>query len=326
VTTHSKGANLAQYIIIACENSISRCVSFDGQGFSWKFHRKYKDEIDAAKGRICSISSNKDPVNGLLKPVAGEFKFIKSGSKNYGVAHKSTELLKENLFKDGNFIADVLTKKAREVKLFNGIANATHYIPIINKVLGNVGGVAAGLIAGKNKMEFLKATIKSAFKGIPKSIISNFKILSPQRIKGIFNKNSRINQKLITEIKNKHKGIMEKIKQINPSVNFTYEYKKGYEKLLNNMKNDLKLTDSRYYSGINNDLEKLNEKMNDYGTKFSIAYDMSKENNSKKQSIEDIKRNIELKLDKDKSLNKNNISKDTQKNISKFNENTERGV
>ena len=36
VTGHSKGANKAMYTTIMC-NNVTRCVSFDGQGFSKEF-------------------------------------------------------------------------------------------------------------------------------------------------------------------------------------------------------------------------------------------------------------------------------------------------
>lgn len=74
-TGHSKGGNKAMFTAIASD-AVSGCYSFDGQGFSPEFHKKYKVEIAAMKDNIHSISSYRDFVNILLYPVAGDVRYI----------------------------------------------------------------------------------------------------------------------------------------------------------------------------------------------------------------------------------------------------------
>lgn len=75
VTGHSKGGNKSQYIAIL-DNSVDRCVSFDGQGFSDEFYEKYADQIAHNKNKIVNCSAESDYVNFLLNSV-GEQKYFK---------------------------------------------------------------------------------------------------------------------------------------------------------------------------------------------------------------------------------------------------------
>ncbi len=78
VTGHSKGGNMAQYCTVVLGDKIDRCVSYDGQGFNNDFLDKYSNEISDATGKITSISCNKDYVNILLNPIAGETKYLET--------------------------------------------------------------------------------------------------------------------------------------------------------------------------------------------------------------------------------------------------------
>lgn len=75
VTGHSKGGNKSQYIAIL-DDSVDRCVSFDGQGFSDEFYKKYADQIAHNKNKIVNCSAESDYVNFLLNFV-GEQKYFK---------------------------------------------------------------------------------------------------------------------------------------------------------------------------------------------------------------------------------------------------------
>ena len=37
VTGHSKGGNMSQYATVMCSGQVSKCISFDGQGFNKDF-------------------------------------------------------------------------------------------------------------------------------------------------------------------------------------------------------------------------------------------------------------------------------------------------
>ena len=65
VTGHSKGGNKAKYITIL-DDSVDRCVSFDGQGFSDEFYKKYAAEIASRQEKIHNHNARADYVNLLL--------------------------------------------------------------------------------------------------------------------------------------------------------------------------------------------------------------------------------------------------------------------
>ncbi len=68
VTGHSKGGNKAQYITIM-DNSVDRCISFDGQGFSDEFVEAYGDQIARNQGKVENHIKDYDYVNLLLNSV-----------------------------------------------------------------------------------------------------------------------------------------------------------------------------------------------------------------------------------------------------------------
>ena len=68
VTGHSKGGNKAKYITIL-DDSVDRCVSFDGQGFSDEFFDKYQEQIAANEGKITNNNVDSDYVNILLNDI-----------------------------------------------------------------------------------------------------------------------------------------------------------------------------------------------------------------------------------------------------------------
>lgn len=70
VTGHSKGGNKAKIItLLDKDNVVSRCVSFDGQGFSDEFMKAHKDDIIARQNKIENHNVDNDYVNILLNDV-----------------------------------------------------------------------------------------------------------------------------------------------------------------------------------------------------------------------------------------------------------------
>ncbi|MCR5795789.1 MAG: DUF2974 domain-containing protein [Solobacterium sp.] len=68
VTGHSKGGNKAKYVAIL-DDSADHCVSFDGEGFSDKFFRKYAPQIMHRAGRISNHMINYDYISPLMNDV-----------------------------------------------------------------------------------------------------------------------------------------------------------------------------------------------------------------------------------------------------------------
>lgn len=71
VTGHSKGGNKAKYIAVL-DDSVTRCVSFDGQGFSDEFIQQYSSQIRQNQGKIFNNNVDYDYVNLLLNDIGSE--------------------------------------------------------------------------------------------------------------------------------------------------------------------------------------------------------------------------------------------------------------
>ena len=70
LTGHSKGGNKAMYVtVVADDDRISKCVSFDGQGFSNEFYDEYAELADENGGKIKNYFVSKDFVHALLKQI-----------------------------------------------------------------------------------------------------------------------------------------------------------------------------------------------------------------------------------------------------------------
>ncbi|WP_167955898.1 Mbeg1-like protein [Anaerosporobacter faecicola] len=68
ITGHSKGGNKAKYVTVK-DNTVDRCVSFDGQGFSDDFLRRYAPEIQHNQSKIQNCCVEGDFVNILLNDI-----------------------------------------------------------------------------------------------------------------------------------------------------------------------------------------------------------------------------------------------------------------
>ncbi len=78
VIGHSKGGNKAMYTAILCDK-VTRCVSFDGQGFSRDFLIKYIKEISERSEIITNYSLSTDFVHILLKQLPGSQQYYVKG-------------------------------------------------------------------------------------------------------------------------------------------------------------------------------------------------------------------------------------------------------
>lgn len=78
VSGHSKGGNKAKYItLMNSANSVDRCLSFDGQGFSDEFYDRYSNRIGERQHLIENHNVEGDYVNILLNDV-GETTYYKA--------------------------------------------------------------------------------------------------------------------------------------------------------------------------------------------------------------------------------------------------------
>ena len=82
VTGHSKGGNKAKYITLM-DDSVDRCISHDGQGFSDEFVEKYADNIAKNQYKITNHNTDNDFVNILLNDV-GDTHYYKGNKDSFG--------------------------------------------------------------------------------------------------------------------------------------------------------------------------------------------------------------------------------------------------
>lgn len=93
LTGHSKGGNNSQYITIVEGDKIKRCVTFNSQGFSAEFIRKYAKAISENQAKIIAYESAWDVVNILLNSIAGKRIVVGGESKLPHHNHPPNRLL-----------------------------------------------------------------------------------------------------------------------------------------------------------------------------------------------------------------------------------------
>ena len=89
VSGHSKGGNKAQYVTITDEEGkISRCVTYDAQGFSKAFVFKHADNIDENAGKITAYATEYDYVNVLLYEIisGANYRYVEANEAVGGFA------------------------------------------------------------------------------------------------------------------------------------------------------------------------------------------------------------------------------------------------
>jgi len=96
ITGHSKGGNNGQYITIVEGKKISHCVTFNSQGFSSEFIRKYCQQIKENKNKIVAYECAWDVVNILLNSIAGRRVVVGTESRLPHNNHPPNRLLNKN--------------------------------------------------------------------------------------------------------------------------------------------------------------------------------------------------------------------------------------
>lgn len=122
VTGHSKGGNKAKYITIM-DNSVDRCISFDGQGFSDEFIEKYQDKIASNQDKIHNHNVNYDYVNILLNDVGEKtyYRGYELGEGGFLENHCPNTFL--NFKKDGTFSISSVSQ-GKEMKEMDQFLNS----------------------------------------------------------------------------------------------------------------------------------------------------------------------------------------------------------
>ena len=124
ITGHSKGGNKAKYITIL-NNTVDRCISFDGQGFSDKFMDHYKKEILERQSIIDNNNIDFDYVNILMNDIGKRTYYL---GYNYGRGGFAEAHCPNTFFDfddDGNYTMRVNPNGQRdEMKALNKYINS----------------------------------------------------------------------------------------------------------------------------------------------------------------------------------------------------------
>lgn len=105
ISGHSKGGNKAKYVTIM-DDSVDRCLSFDGQGFSDEFYDVYADKIADNQYKIHNHNVEGDYVNILLNDVGKTtyYKGYNYGDGKFIENHCPNTFL--HFYEDGTFTID----------------------------------------------------------------------------------------------------------------------------------------------------------------------------------------------------------------------------
>lgn len=162
VTGQSNGGDQAMYVSIVCADKISRCVSYEGQGFSKEFTGTYAEEIERNKDKIKNICAKKDFVSALLFNIAGETVYVPSDSDllggtfshgAYGLYTANKETLEKNggNFPESAYVEQILYCKAIHIlTVYLSEHSDSPFTGPAIELFADVAGILVGLIINKN--------------------------------------------------------------------------------------------------------------------------------------------------------------------------------
>lgn len=158
VSGHSKGGNKAKYVTIM-DDSVDRCLSFDGQGFSDEFINKYEGKIAQNQYKIHNHNVDGDYVNILLNDVGDKtyYKGYNYGDGKFLENHCPNTYMKYD--QNGNFVM-VETSQNQDVQNFDKFLNS--YLRSIpeseRKDILNLIGTVAQQVRNKSSVNELLET------------------------------------------------------------------------------------------------------------------------------------------------------------------------
>lgn len=149
ITGHSKGGNKAKYIALL-DDSVDRCVSFDGQGFSDEFMEKYRDQISRRQDVIENHNADCDFVNMLLNDIGKKYYYETTNVDSFVENHCTNAFLKVN--PDGSCTM-IRTDQSEIIKHMDSFLNS--YFRSISseekaEVMALVGTLVEGGLSGED--------------------------------------------------------------------------------------------------------------------------------------------------------------------------------
>lgn len=151
---HSKGGNKAKYVAILCDE-VTRCVSFDGQGFSKEFIDKYSSLIEKNEGKITNYALDYDFVNLLMYDVGEKIYIEKNdGINNIVQFHSSSSFFHYDESGEYKLFADIQVNETLVTQVLHGLV-----CYVLNTaededkeaLLDFLGGLLANTLGDENK-------------------------------------------------------------------------------------------------------------------------------------------------------------------------------
>lgn len=119
VVGHSKGGNKAKYVALLSDK-VSRCVSYDGEGFSKEFIDKYNDLIDANKSKITCYALDSDYVNILMYDIYNQKYYVEgNGVESFEQNHSPNSFFH---FNEEGYTFEI-TEQNPSMKKLHGFVN-----------------------------------------------------------------------------------------------------------------------------------------------------------------------------------------------------------
>ena len=151
VTGHSKGGNKAKYITIMDE-SVTRCLSFDGQGFSDEFYERYGREIAKRQSLIENHNVEYDFVNLLLNDVGNTYFYQGFDYGEGGILEAHCPNTFFCFDENGNVKIIAVEEQAKEMQELNRFLNS--YLRILSpekkvKTMEVLGEIVEAVFSGQ---------------------------------------------------------------------------------------------------------------------------------------------------------------------------------
>jgi len=163
ITGHSKGGNKAKYITLM-DDTIDRCISFDGQGFSDEFYEKYALEIGARADKIENHNVDYDYVNLLLNDVGNTTFYDGYDYGDGGFAENHCPNTYFNFDENGGYTLTPVDGRPAEMEALDEFLNS--YLRSMPKgdkaeALALVGEIVEQIFAGTSWQEILENAIST---------------------------------------------------------------------------------------------------------------------------------------------------------------------
>ena len=159
VSGHSKGGNKSKFITIM-DDTVDRCVSIDGQGFSDKFYLENSYQIAKNQDKIQNHNIDYDPVNLMLNDIGDKTYYVGQGIDGYMENHAPNSFLK---FDDNGSYEMIVnqsgqSREMQEVDIWSDSAGGSYFfcnLPGMRAESDNIIGYAKVL---QNHIAKLRAT------------------------------------------------------------------------------------------------------------------------------------------------------------------------